>query len=199
MKLSDDHREQRPHHHQRPRPPAIRQRAEGQLRDRVRHLEAHRDDARRLQRQVEMRDQQRQQRRVDVRIRIDDHVRRGDLPDRRVQPEPAAVRHPTILLHAPDDEIARFAELADAEQLRGAGQHRERDADAHAQPHDLLDERRRRATGPSMQHVGAPGRGRHHQRRDDRRERRSRRCARPRCRESRAATATTAPRRSRAP
>ena len=67
----------------RARMPAIREPSESELRDRRRELEDHRERARGEQRQPELRNQQRQQRRVDVRVAVDDQVRGRDADDAR--------------------------------------------------------------------------------------------------------------------
>src|SRR6185436_10344491 len=97
----DDHRKERAADDKHARLPAIGERAEPELRDRVGQLEAHRQDARHRQRQAQVRDQQRQHRRVHVVVGVDDDVGRRHFPDRRVQSEPAAVLQPTILFSRP--------------------------------------------------------------------------------------------------
>ena len=60
--------------HEQPRPPAVGQAAEPELGDRVRHLEQHLECPRGRKRQAELRDQQRQERRVDVAVAVNDEV-----------------------------------------------------------------------------------------------------------------------------
>ena len=88
----DDHRQKRPGDEEHTRPPAVGQGAEPQLRHRRRHLEAHRQRADGGQRQPEMRDEERQQRRVDVVVGVDDEMGRGQGDHARVEPGDGARR-----------------------------------------------------------------------------------------------------------
>ena len=147
------------------RPPAIGQRAEAELRHRVRHLEAHRQRAGRGQRQIQVRNQQRQQRRVHVAVGVDDEVRRRHLPDANVQPEPAALTHQIASPQtAPRSIATRLVELGDAKRPGGgrADQQRQTDSAMPRQPQRL---QRQRLTGkpPRQQPVGARTPPRHHQ------------------------------------
>jgi hypothetical protein len=64
-----------------PRAPSVGKMSEPDLRHRRRQLEQHRQRARFGERQAELRDQQRQQRREDVAVAVDDEVDRGDEED----------------------------------------------------------------------------------------------------------------------
>ena len=61
--------------------------SEPDLRHRGRHLKAHRQDARREEREAELGDEERQQRRVDVPVAVDHHVGAGHQQDCRVESE----------------------------------------------------------------------------------------------------------------
>ena len=75
------------------RPPSIGDVAEPKLRHRVRDQEAHLERAGCCQRQIEVRDQQRQKRGVDIRVAVHDEVRAREQHDRGVQSEEPAIRH----------------------------------------------------------------------------------------------------------
>ncbi len=98
------HRQDRPGDEQQARAPAVGQRAEGQLRHRRGHLEAHGQRADGGEREAQVRDEERQQRRVDVGVGVDDEVRGGQRHDRGRQPQEAAGRGAR---NAPGDGIAR--------------------------------------------------------------------------------------------
>src|SRR5262245_44415996 len=83
-----EHREDRPAHEQHTRPPVIRQCPETELRHRARELVAHRQLPDRLQRQIQLRNQERQQRREHVAVGIDYEVGRCGRPDRRMETQP---------------------------------------------------------------------------------------------------------------
>ena len=114
MRAQHDDRQQRSTHQQHARPPAIGERAEAELRHRARQLVAHRQDADRLQRQAKLRNQQRQQRREHVAVGIDDEVRGRRRPDRRDADRSVSTDQPS---KATQDHVARFVELADAEEV----------------------------------------------------------------------------------
>jgi len=69
------------------RPPVVGNVPEPELRDGVRHLEAHLQRARREERHLQVRDEERQQRRVDVAVAVDDEVRSGQQQDGRMKAE----------------------------------------------------------------------------------------------------------------
>ena len=74
-RLSTRDRDDGADHHQEPGPPAIRQVAEADLRHRRRQLKQHRQRSGGREVRSEPRDEQRQQRRVDVAVAVDHHVR----------------------------------------------------------------------------------------------------------------------------
>ena len=83
------HGDERAGDEQHARAPPVGDVAERELRDRVRHLEAHLQRSGRGQRQVQLRDEQRQQRRVDVAEAVDEEMRAGHQQDCGMQSERA--------------------------------------------------------------------------------------------------------------
>ena len=77
----------RPGDEQHPRPPSVGEVAERQLRNRVGQLETHLQRAGGGQREIEIRDEQRQQRREDVAVAVEEEVRAGQQQDGAVQSE----------------------------------------------------------------------------------------------------------------
>ena len=65
---------------------------ESELGNGVRHLKAHLQHARGRERQPELRDQQRQERRIHVAVAVDEEVRAGEQQHGGVQAQEAAVR-----------------------------------------------------------------------------------------------------------
>ena len=63
-----EHRKQGPGHQQHARPPAVRERPKRELRDRTGQLITHRQHADRFQREAQLRNQERQQRREHVAV-----------------------------------------------------------------------------------------------------------------------------------
>ena len=90
-----------------------------ELRHRAGQLVAHRQHADRLERQTQLRNQQRQQRRVHVAVGIDDEVRRRRGPDRGVQAEPLQRLN---LRKRPSTMSRALVKLAQAKQRRSRGQ-----------------------------------------------------------------------------
>ena len=78
-------RDHRADHHQQAWPPAVGEPSKADLRDRRRHLKAHGQCAGSDQRQAELGDEQRQQRRVDVPVAVDHHVGAGHQQDGRME------------------------------------------------------------------------------------------------------------------
>ena len=94
-RAQDDHGEHRSCHEKHARPPAICQRPKPELRDRTGQLVAHGQDANFLKRQVEPRDEQRQQRREHVPVCIDDEVGRRRGPDRQNEDRTVSTTQPS--------------------------------------------------------------------------------------------------------
>ena len=79
------HRDDRTDHDEEPRTPPVGQTAEANLRHRSGHLKAHRQQPRREEREAQLRDEERQQRGVDVPVAIDHDMGAGHQQDSRVQ------------------------------------------------------------------------------------------------------------------
>src|SRR5262245_39939682 len=81
------HGDNRPDEKQRPRPPSVGDMTEAELGHRVGHLEAHLQRSGSRKRQIELRDEQRKQRRVDVAESVDQEMSAGEQQHCRVQSE----------------------------------------------------------------------------------------------------------------
>ena len=126
------HRDHRPTHQEHARPPSIGERAEAELRDRARELVTHRQHADRLERQAQLRDQQRQQRREHVAVRVDDEVRGRRGPYRRVQSQTFQRRtlrkRPSTMWRASSNSCSLTAHAA-TESTASADHNRAQDAE----------------------------------------------------------------------
>ena len=136
-----DDSEDRTCHQQQAGVPSIGQRAKPKLRHRVRHLETHRQCAGHRQRQAEPRDQEREERRVEVAVRIDDEVRRGGGQDCRMQGE-ALQRH--ILRRRPMIRSRASSNSVHTQDRCGRGQHRQPDPYGHGDARRTQPRRRSR-------------------------------------------------------
>ena len=155
------------------RPPAVGDVAEAELRHRVGQLEAHLQRAGGGEREIEVGDEQRQQRREDVAVAVDEEVRARQQQDGAVQPErsprtrsrrePAGSRVIAAIVDAV--AIATVVELADAQQPRGRGEDGHGDADRQRQAGRLCSEMRVAGQPASSQRRYDHDRGRAHHRR----------------------------------